>query len=130
MVNQWPAQLSGQTCGHFAAPTAILAGNRDSTHDSNSLLIHTHGFASLGFNTRLWTCGGPPCSQPPYGFMVVISERCDQTSSSPASPCSRRSALRRIGLRLGGLRLLLTWNLFLSGCCFLSPTHVVALKMS
>src|SRR6266516_5219872 len=40
------------------------------------------------------------------------------------------SALRRIGLRLGGLRLLLTWNLFLSGCCFLSPTHVVALKMS
>src|SRR5947209_19906195 len=131
MVNQLPAQLSGQTCGHFAAPTAIFAGNRDSTRDSKSLVIHTHGFASVGFNTRLWTCGGPPCSQPPYGLMVVIAERCDQTSST-ARHCQAAggSALRRSGLRLGGLRLLLTWNLFLSGCCFLSPTHVVALKMS
>src|SRR2546421_8764265 len=104
MVNQSPAQLSCQTCGNFAAPTAILAGNRDSTHDSNSLLIHTHGFASVGFNTRLWTCGGPPCSQPPYGFMVVISERCDQTSSTARHRhAAGGSALRRIGLRLGGL---------------------------
>jgi hypothetical protein len=44
-----------------------------------------------------------PCSQPPYGFMVVISERCDQTSrTARRSPAAGGSALRRSGLKLGG----------------------------
>ena len=50
---------------------------------------------------------------------------------SPALPGSRRfSAAEKWSEAWGDARLLLTWNLFLSGCCFLSPTHVVALKMS
>src|SRR5947209_17637517 len=53
MVNQLPVQSSRQTCGNLAAAAPILTGNRDGTHSSDCLLIHIHGFTSVGYDSRL-----------------------------------------------------------------------------
>src|SRR5258708_39654422 len=97
MVNQLPAQPACKTGSYLAAPTAILAGDRNSTHGCNGLWIHIHNFPSFGLERPRYI-GDLPIARTRHTLTLQPRQPPHDTPAHPLANPHKRAHLPQYSL--------------------------------